>query len=254
MGVRRSLARGKSRATTPNPSSEEEGRTREPHQGDRDDRRPHHGQPHPRLRPRNGVRADHGRGHGRRCLRPRFPHPQLVPPAVRRGRVRGRLRALVQPAPERRGRDGGGAPVRRRGDGGVPADPDRDHGDFRGLHARLRLGARLGLAGRSGKVRAGGRAVADHLPLSHLHQLGVALLGRPQFADPLRRRGLRPGPAQHRLDRRPDPRPRRRPGDGAGDGGRGHRRRRAAARAVLGQRSAARPQDRAQAAAHDRRG
>ena len=98
----------------------------------------------------------------------------------------------------------------------------------------------LGLARRSGEVRAGGRAVADHLPLSDLHQPGVALLGRAQLADPLHRRRLRPGPAQHRADRRAaaGARPaarRRREAMAIG----GDRRRRAAARSVLGQRSAA---------------
>ena len=57
-------------------------------------------------------------------------------------------------------------------------------------------------ARRPGQVRAGGRADPLDLPLSDVHQPGGAVVGRAQLADPLRGRGLRPGPAQHRADRR----------------------------------------------------
>ena len=58
------------------------------YQGDRHDRRPDHGQPRARLRPRHDrFAACSAPSHGSRRLQPRLPAPQPVPPAVRRRRV-----------------------------------------------------------------------------------------------------------------------------------------------------------------------
>ena len=93
---------------------------------------------------------------------------------------------------------------------------------------------------RPGQVRAGGRADPLDLPLSAVHQPGRPALGRAQFADPLRGRRLRPGPAQRRADRRAARRAvRRQDRDRPLHGDRGARRRHRSSSLCAGSRSAA---------------
>ena len=130
--------------------------------------------------------------------------------------------------------------LRRRGAGGVPAGPDRDH---RIVHRRHAGGGHRGrqraLDRRSRQVRLHRLPDPDHLPLSDLHQHGVAVQRDPQFAVALRRRGLRSGAAQRRAARRAAAGAGGRDRDRGGHGLGGAGRRRAAAGACASSRRTA---------------
>ena len=73
--------------------------------------------------------------------------------------------------------------LRRRSAGGLPAGADPDHRDLRDRHAGRRdRGGQRPLDERPGQIRVHGLPHPDHLPLSDLHQHGVAVQRDPQFS------------------------------------------------------------------------
>ena len=154
----------------------------EPRQGDGHDRRADAGQPRRGLRPRHAdVAGCMGAScAGRRLLR-RLPAAQHLPPAVRRRRLLGRVRAAVQPAAARRGRRGG-----RRSN-----FSEEVLAVFLPTLVLFTLVFEIIMPARSSRLISGYHGDKldardlpdpDHLPLSDADQPGLAVLGHPQLA------------------------------------------------------------------------